>query len=188
MLKLSILICTIERRKHFLQRILSILEPQKTDEVEILIEKDNEELTIGAKRNKLLNRAQADYLVFCDDDDRVSDNYVSLILNAINKSFPDSIGMNLIMTVDKVIEERSFHSIKYDHWYDEPDPEKPWLKKYFRNPNHLNPVKRELALKVKFPEISMGEDKSYSQQLLQYLKTEEYIEEPIYFYDFISRK
>jgi glycosyltransferase involved in cell wall biosynthesis len=187
-MKLSILICTLEERKHFLERLLSILNPQKTDEVEILINCDNRQKSIGQKRNELLKQASGDYITFIDDDDRISDDYVSKILNSINKSNPDVIGIHLIMTTDKIIEEKTFHSLKYRSWYDEPDPEKPWLRRYYRNPNHLNPVKREYALKVGFPEISMGEDKVYSTKLLDFLKTEEYIKEPIYYYDFVSRK
>jgi glycosyltransferase involved in cell wall biosynthesis len=187
MIKLSILICTLEERKQFLQRLLNILKPQKTDNVEILVNCDNGKKTIGQKRNELLNEATGEYIAFCDDDDRVSNRYVELILKAL-ESNPDTVGIHLLMTTDKVITEKTYHSIKYRSWYDEPDPDKLWLKRYFRNPNHLNPVKREHALKVMFPEINMGEDKVYSTNLLQYLKTEEYIPEPIYFYEFRSRK
>jgi hypothetical protein len=187
-MKFSILICTLEKRKHFLERLLDILKQQKTDEVEILINCDNGEKSIGQKRNELLEQATGLYCAFIDDDDRVSDNYIPLILERINKSEPDVIGIHLIMTTDNVIEEKTFHSIKYDRWFDEPDPDKQWLKRYYRNPNHLNPVKLEYAMKVRFPTISMGEDRSYSERLKPYLHTEEYINDPIYFYDFRSIK
>ena len=187
-MKLSILVCSLEDRKDYLLKLYKILTPQLNNEVELIIETDRKEKTIGAKRNILLDKAKGDYIVFVDDDDRVSPDYVSKILEAIDKSQPDVIGIHLIMTTDKVIEEKTFHSIKYKSWWDEPDPEKPWLKRYYRNPNHLNPVKREYAIQVRFPEISMGEDKVYSTNLFKYLKTEEYIPEPIYYYDFITRK
>lgn len=186
-MKLSILVCSLSKRKDFLLRLYKILTPQLTDEVEVLFEIDDGEATIGAKRNALLRKAKGDYITFVDDDDRVSPDYVSKILNAIESS-PDVVGIHLLMTTDGVTEEKTFHSIVYTHWFDEPDPEKPWLRRYYRNPNHLNPVKREHALKVMFPEISMGEDKVYSTNLLQYCKTEVYIKEPIYFYDFVSKK
>ena len=92
------------------------------------------------------------------------------------------------MTTDGIRAERSFHMLSIKEWSEKEDLNIAGHKFYLRYPNHLNPVKREYALKVGFPEISMGEDKSYSQRILQYLNTEEYIEEPIYFYEFITRK
>ena len=69
-----------------------------------------------------------------------------------------------------------------------PDPDRPGRRRYFRNPNHLNPVKRELALNTKFPKLDRFEDKDYSARLLKLLNTEEYIEEPIYHYLFRKDK
>jgi len=191
MIKFSILILSLEKRKdNLLKRLLDVLETQKTDEVEILINSDDGTKYIGKKRNELLAQAKGQYVAFVDDDDLVSSDYVSKILDAINKSNPDVIGMHLIMTTDKVIEEKTFHSLKYKSWFDEPDPDRPWLKRYYRNPNHLNPVKRELALETGYPDSNTGEweDRYYSRRLLPHLKTEEYIEQPIYYYDFRTKK
>jgi glycosyltransferase involved in cell wall biosynthesis len=182
MVKLSLLICTLENRKDFLAKLMACIDKQKTDEVEVLFSLDNGDKTTGQKRNELLEQAQGEYTAFLDDDDMISDDYVSLVLDAINKSNPDVIGMHLLMTVDGENEERTYHALKYDHWWDEPDPERPGRTRYFRNPNHLNPVKKELALKTKFIDTDWGEDLEYSKGLLQYLKTEEYIESPIYYY------
>lgn len=178
---LSILIPTMTRRKDYLDRIMGILNPQKTDEVEILINNDNGEKTTGEKRNELLDIANGDYIAFVDDDDIVSKDYVKKILQA-TKTNPDVIGIHLLHKEDNVLRGLTYHSLKYDHWWDEPSPTNPGLTNYYRNPNHLNPVKREYALKARFPEINVGEDRSYSQNLLQYLKTEENIESPIYEY------
>ena len=188
--KLSILICTMFNRDAFFQRLLVKLREQENSDINIHYEIDDGTMTIGEKRNKLLKKAEGEYIAFIDDDDMVSDNYVDSILNAIDKSNPDVIGMHLLMTVDGQNEERTYHSLKYDHWYDEPDPDpdREGLRRYFRNPNHLNPVKREHALKAGFPNINEAEDREYSKNLLQYLKTEEYIEDPIYFYEYRSVK
>ena len=187
MIKLSLLICTLTDRTNYLDRLMECLNKQKTDEVEILVSLDNREKTIGQKRNELLDQAQGDYIAFIDDDDLVSDDYIQLVLESINKSNPDVIGLHLLMTVNGANEERTYHSLKYNRWWDEPDPDRPGRRRYFRNPNHLNPVKRELALKVKFPGINHGEDHDYSKGLLPHLSTEEYIESPIYYYLFRSK-
>jgi hypothetical protein len=49
-------------------------------------------------------------------------------------------------------------------------------------PNHVNAVRREYALQVRFPEINHAEDHQYSKDLQQYLKTEGKIEGVIYHY------
>lgn len=191
--KLSILICTLDNRKHFYDRLINILRRQLYMEnlcgqVEILSECDNGEISIGQKRNKLLEKSSGLYICFIDDDDLVSDDYVKSILNSIDKNNPDVIGIHLLMTTNGDNEERTYHSIKYKTWYHEVDPDRPGKLRYFRNPNHLNPVKREYAIQVRFPNTNNGEDRVYSQNLLKFLKTEEYIEHPIYFYEYRSVK
>jgi len=173
--RFSILICSLEDRKKSLNRLLGTLQPQKTDEVEILIEVDNGKITTGAKRNLLLKKATGDYVAFVDDDDLVSEDYISKILEAI-KTNPDCCGMEGKITFQKrKVTKKFIHSMKYKAWFEE-------NKIYYRCPNHISPVKRELALQVMFPDIAREEDKSYSLRLIDLLKTEVYIKGPIYFY------
>lgn len=186
-MKLSILVCSLLKRSNYLDRLNANLDYQLTDEVQYLTCIDNGEQSIGTKRNLLLDKAEGDYICFIDDDDLVAPNYVELILKAISGK-PDVVGMNLIMTTDGNKAERSFHSLQIKSWYDRPDPLGEHKRVYFRNPNHINPVKRELALQIKFPEISMGEDKVYSDKLLPLLNTESWIDQPIYFYLYRSNK
>lgn len=179
--KLSILICHIPGREHKLSVLLDILNRQKTDEVEILIEKDNKEITTGAKRNILLRKAKGDYIAFVDDDDLVFEGYIPKILKAI-ESKPDCCGIEGVIEnfgKRKQWKRKFIHSIKHNKWYQEKIGKD---TVYFRCPNHLSPVKRSLALKVMFEDITQGEDRVYSMALLKHLKIEEYIEGPIYHY------
>lgn len=179
--KLSILILSLNRRKHYLNKLKNILEPQLNDNVEVLYSIDDGEKSIGTKRNELLNDAIGDYICFVDDDDLISNDYVEKILKATETN-PDTIGIHLLHKEDGILRGLTYHSLKYDKWWDEPNKNNPTLKNYYRNPNHLNPVKREYAIQVGFPEINNGEDRWYSQNILKFLKTEEYIETPIYEY------
>ena len=171
--RLSILICSIIGREQSLNKLLEDLEKQKTDKVEILVKIDNKKLSIGAKRNLLLKKAKGDYIVFIDDDDEASVNYITKILYAL-KTNPDCCGIEglLIRPGHKF---KFLHSIQYRKWYNKDDV-------YYRNPNHLNPVRRELALQVGFPKINHGEDQDYSSRLFPLLKTEEYIHGVLYYY------
>jgi len=177
-MKLSILICHLYSRAKEFERLRDVIVLQLTNDVEILVESDNGELSTGAKRNKLLKRSIGKYVAFIDDDDLVSEDYVSKILKAI-ESDPDccSLQGEISMTQnDKRIKRIFKHSIQYDHWFEE-------SKIYYRCPNHLNAIKRELALQIKFPDKDTGEDRDFSERAFPFLKTEEHIDGTIYFYN-----
>jgi len=173
--RLSILICALTSRTRLLERLLRLLQAQRTPEIEILTSTDSGQLTTGTKRNHLLNQASGEYIAFIDDDDLVSDDYISKILEAI-KTNPDCCGIEGLITFKrKSITRKFIHSIKYGFWYTNDNV-------YYRYPNHLSPVRRELALQVKFPDQTVGEDRVYSDKLFPLLQTEVYIDGPIYYY------
>jgi glycosyltransferase involved in cell wall biosynthesis len=180
---LSILICSLSDRQEYLNELLECLKPQLVEGVQVLINSDGGKKSVGHKRNELIKAASGKYIVFIDDDDLVSDDYVSLILEAVEDDC-DVVGIHLLMTrrLDMSSECRTYHSLKYREWWDEPDPDRAGKRRYYRNPNHLNPVKREFALATLFPEKDHGEDHDYSKRLLPLLKTEVYIDNPIYHY------
>ena len=84
MIKLSILICsTPDRIGKYLLKLLNVINHQvKKKDIELLILTDNEKMSIGEKRNKLKNMAKGDYIVYVDDDDLVSNDYVSELYKA----------------------------------------------------------------------------------------------------------
>ncbi len=172
---LSILICHLpEREKQFNNLLISLIN---NDSIEVISENSPRGIiSTGIKRNKLLNEASGEYSAFVDDDDSVSEDYTELIINAI-KTKPDCVGMcGLLYRPDTPIWQFR-HSITVNRWCKD--------KKrhiYFRTPNHLNPIKTEICRKVMFKDLTIGEDKDYSDRIKQYLKTEVFIEKPIYFY------
>jgi glycosyltransferase involved in cell wall biosynthesis len=185
---LSILICTIPSRTKELERLMARLRPQLPDtydydgnlDVEVIV---HEELanrdggpTIGANRQALLNDAAGDYVCFVDDDDYVSQDYVEQILKAI-ESEPDCVGIkgHYYDSPGREIPQLMFHSKRFEKWAEH-------LPVFERTPNHLNPVRRELALQVGYHDLMAGEDHKYSNRLNPLLKTEVMIEKPIYIY------
>lgn len=179
---LSILICHIPSRKTELDKLLNVLTPQivrLTNDVEMIINSDTT-ITVGEKRNQLIQSARGEYVSFVDDDDLVSADYVDKILNALETE-PDCVGIEGLMQYKELKTEFVFkHSIQYAGWYSGPDA-------FYRTPNHLNPVKRSIMLQVRFPELNRGEDIRHSKLLRKYLKTEVYVEGPIYFYQYTEK-
>jgi glycosyltransferase involved in cell wall biosynthesis len=173
--KLSILILTVVGRESMLNELLNVINSQKKDDIEILIENDNGKMKLGRKRNNLIDRAIGDYIVFVDDDDMVPDYYVSEILKGI-ESQPDCCSLEGVVTFDGINPKIFKHSIKYPGWYEENNI-------YYRCPNHWNVVKRGIANQVRFNDnISFGEDRDYSMRLRPHLKTESLIDKPMYFF------
>ena len=182
-MKLSILICTLEKRKSMLDSLLKELEKQITGKegIEVLISHE-EDLKVGEKRNSLLDRAKGKYSMFIDDDDKICSNYIDLILEAIKKG-PDCCSLKGIITTNGSDARTFIHSIRYDSYF-----EKDGI--YYRPPNHLNVIKTSIAKKFKFPEKNFGEDTDWAMQICRskMLKKEVWIDPILYYYKFISNK
>ena len=179
---LSILICTLESRKKTFDFLMGNLNAQLkrgdfSEKVEVLFDK-NPDITIGEKRNNLLDKSSGKFIVFIDDDDEVMDYYVEQILQTIEEHpLIDCIGINGIITFAGANERKWYISKDYGTWYEK-------ANEYFRTPNHISPVKRDIALQVKFPSINQSEDFTYSMGVLPYLKYEVKIAHPLYHYKF----
>jgi hypothetical protein len=176
---LSILIPTLTDRAAMLKNLMADLYEQvelinADSDIEIVCNEDKGEQTTGYKRNKLLSDAVGKYIVFVDDDDKVSPSYCKLIMDALASKL-DVVGIRGTYIVNGQYNGVFEHSIKHPQWKQEGNI-------YYRCPNHLNPVRRELALQAGFPDTIIGEDRDYSMKLLPLLKTEVMIETPIYEY------
>jgi len=179
---LDILICTLESRAKKLLWLRAKLQRQideanLTTNVKILWECDNGEMSVGAKRNKLVQRALAEYVVFVDDDDNVRGNYVGQIIQAIGNCEVDCVGIQGQRRAHGKEWKQFIHSIKYGKVCTD-------NKALYRPPNHLNPVRRAIALQFPFPDKDRGEDEDYAAAMAKagVLKKEHMIGEDIYLY------
>lgn len=181
-MKLSILIPSIAGRYYQRTDLLNALKPQLTNEVEVITETDRGEMSIGHKRNILLDKAKGDYVCFIDDDDMVVRNYVSLLMEGIDKGV-DCCSLMGVITWDGVNPEIFEHSIKYKEYKTAPPTSG---IKYERYPNHLNCIKSEIAKQFRFLEINHGEDTDWATQIFKsgLLKTEHYINNVLYEYKY----
>ena len=204
-IKLSILIPSLFDRVLFLDKMMDQIQNQlgqetgfdilvsrgegiqitstKFDYVEVIVFQDSKKYSVGFKRNELLQRAQGEYIAFIDDDDRIGPNYFKHAFAGIEQGV-DACGLTGIITEDGQNPKKFVHSFRYDSWFEKEGV-------YYRNTNHLNVIKKSIAQQVQFPDISKGEDHSYSKELYKRgLVTSEYWDENeiIYMYDYISKK
>src|SRR5690242_9576511 len=137
--KLSICICTLPKRIDSFAKLTYELRSQlmlagetKWD-IEVVCNDTDKSMTVGKKRNALVQEATGSYVCFIDDDDEIASTYVKDILEAL-ESNPDAVGFGGYMTTDG--RHRKSFEISMRHGYEDRD-------KYYRYINHLSPVKRE---------------------------------------------
>ena len=174
---LSILIPSLHQRQRTLAALLKELHAQifaleNPWQVEIHIALDSGEKAVGEKRGQLLQQARGQYIAFIDDDDMVAKTYIGDILHAIKQTPPaDCVVFAGRLEVDGVYAGPFDYSLAHQTYYQRGN-------QYFRTPNHLCPVKRELALQVGFKAINCGEDTDYARRLYPLLHSETSIPDP----------
>lgn len=189
---LSVLIPTLPDRKDFLFDLLDELHYQMEqwnieNEVEIITDDEGKNLSIGAKRQRLLEKAKGEYITFIDDDDEVINDYLWVIILGIKNTKPDVVSFNGYMTTngkgrEKFKIRKNFPYITLQH--------ADGKNEYLRCNNHLSPIKREIALKIGYKDLSFAEDYDYAKRLKEsgLIKTEYYFDGDLYHYKYIPHK
>jgi glycosyltransferase involved in cell wall biosynthesis len=182
MKQLSILIPTLPIRIDSYSNLIKKLNNQiiqngLTENIQILSFCDTRDVSVGVKRNWLLENSNSKYVCFLDDDDEISDNYVKSLYDAtLNDcdcvTFLGEYHENGIVTDFSI---STMHNRNYNE-----------SKCLFRLPNHLCPIKREIALACMFTDKNFGEDSDYAQKINLMIKNEFHIKEKLYFYLFNS--
>lgn len=173
---LSVLVCSLASRTDTRARLMDCLaaqDPALLARTQILVDVDAGQVTIGAKRQRLLKASVGRYVAFIDDDDMVTDDYLTELFRGIEKGV-DHIGvrMLLISRGQKRDVECSMHHTA-------------WAQKdgvYLRGAQHVCAVKRGLALAAGFPDVSFGEDRAYCDALTPLVTSEYLTSGPVYIY------
>lgn len=183
-MRLSILIATtIDRRQLFNVLYEEFMRQTEGLSVEVLFEEDDKQMTIGAKRQKLLERAKGDYVAFFDSDDWPMEYYISEVLRALEFD-PDCVGFLIHMTTNLNNPQTCCHSIQYPKWAEKVDG-----YDYVRNCTHFNPIKRELALQVGYDSsLRFGEDRKYSDAVTPLCVHEVFLDRRLFHYRYSSKE
>lgn len=174
----DILIATLGQRGDRLTRLLDSLLPQVTaaaGAVRVTALWNNGERPLGHVRQDLLESATGTYVSFVDDDDEVPDYFVPEVLSHLDGV--DYVGWRMQCIMDGVPLKPTFHSLRYARWYDD-------HAAYYRDLSHLNPVRREHALRIDYRTVGAPEDVAWVDQLraLDVVKTEHYLDRVMYVY------
>ncbi len=175
--KLTVIVMSTTKRKGLLNRIIGVLLPQLTPQVELLVSTTGEQETVGAKRERLKQAACGDFICFVDDDDMISEQYISSILHEIkSNSSIDCVGfMGTLESPNGKICQVSYSLRNKDRIGRENDT-------FFCGVGHLTPIRREIAQTVTFGDKDSGEDSDYCKEVMEKLRSEAFINKTLYRY------
>jgi glycosyltransferase involved in cell wall biosynthesis len=173
----SILLPTVQSRCDLFAVLHTEVQRQAAGKpVEVIVACDNKEISIGKKRQNLIEQATGDYVAHIDDDDWIAPSYVDDILAALATG-PDCVGFEITCTFNGGEPQRAITSLRYNVWGDNQDG-----YRFNRSIYHKSCIKREHALAAGFRDLRYAEDKFFSDAVQRHLKTEVFIPKVLYFY------
>ena len=170
-IKLSILIPTLPNRLELfylplMKILLKQIEPYKN--IELISLFDNKKRTIGRKRQNMIDIIQGEYVCFIDDDDRISDDYIKLIMDTLDNN-PNT---------DCVV----FWSC-----INQPNMEDKIVKFGFEEGNnlpcHVHVWKSSIVKKYEYKNINHGEDHDWINRAKNDIHYLSKIDKILYYYD-----
>lgn len=180
----SVLIPAIFERTDSLLRLSAELERQIAADsltgVEIISVLDNRAVSVGAKRDAVLQASHGDYVAFVDDDDWVALNYLSSITAAI-REHPgvDVITFQQLAFIDS--ETPALVTFKLGNPNEDHNP-----TAYRRAAWHVNAWRADLVKQFHFPDSYYGEDWAWAAQCNAAATTSHHIGEALHQYRFRS--
>lgn len=181
-IKLSILICSVEteERQSELKKMIYELHRQISKNfaeeiIEIIIDSDNMIKSVGKKRNDLIEKAQGEFICFIDDDDFISENYLSTILYHLNSGIDI-----LLIAIQHIKNGVNQTKIIPSLYIDNLNTDEAIFK---TNHFHICPHKKSIAKSILFECINFAEDMIYSQTMVRHISNSHLISEPMYIYN-----
>jgi hypothetical protein len=188
-MKLSIMIPTTPDRRDTFECIIHELHAQAAEnqyeigkDFEILSLEDNREISVGKKRQLLLEMAKGSFVVGIDSDDFIAPTYLQDIIGAIkwHGLGIDHIGFYERCNIDGQL-SRSIFSIRHKNWGENIDG-----FDHVRCANPKSVIRRDIAKFIGFEDLRYGEDRVFSEKVTKYLHTECFIEKELYYYNYVS--
>jgi glycosyltransferase involved in cell wall biosynthesis len=182
MIKLSILVPTVPSRIELfyvklMKELLRQIEPYKND-IELIAFFDNKKRSIGKKRQEMINLSQGEYIVFIDDDDRISENYISeIMIKLYENPDADCVVFDSICRLDGGIEKLCKYGIEFEYGYINDGLE--WRGK----PAHTMVYASNIVKRHEYTDMGCGEDFNWVKRAYLDIKNQIRIDKILYYYD-----
>ncbi len=172
---------TFDRRPLFKELVLElsrqIIDNKCEDVVDIIYEEDAKEISVGAKRQILLERSIGHFVVGFDSDDWPAPTYIKDIVSTL-RTYPeiDHVGFFEHCTIDGEI-STSIFSIKHKVW-----AENSFGYDHIRCANPKSVIRRSKAIQIGYEDLRYGEDRIFSEKVTPLLNSEFLILKVLYYY------
>jgi len=156
-------------------------QAEKCPEVEILCLIDNKKMSIGEKRQSLIDIARGKWVAFMDDDDDVTDDYMETVVNTIKEQPAD------VITFDQhcIVNGKEF-TVNFD--MNNPNQRYiPGMTHVKRPPFHMCFWKAEIAKQAKMESSSYGEDFAWCSLMYPKIQSETHIDKILHLYRYDDR-
>lgn len=183
-IKLSILVAGCLKRMSttgvkLIERLLK--QTTGTPDVEVLWLLDDQKVSTGIKRQRLLDMARGKFITYVDDDDMVEEDYVASILAEIDPDRP----ADLITFMVRYYEDAHHRfdqdfSITYPHPHDSATPHRKGT------PSHTMAWRRALVMDIPFANRYYSEDRLWVDVAMKRVIKERKIGRVLYHYRHIS--
>jgi glycosyltransferase involved in cell wall biosynthesis len=170
-IKLSILIPTLPNRLELfylplIKILLKQIEPYSN--IELISLFDNKKRTIGRKRQNMIDIIQGEYVCFIDDDDRISDDYVKLIMDTLYNN-PNTDCVTFWSCINQPNMEDKI--VKFG------------FEKNIPPACHVHVWKSSIVKKYEYKNINHGEDNDWINRAKNDIRHLSKIDKILYYYD-----
>jgi len=184
----TIMIPTTVDRDELYEKLVAELVNQMAEQrlelnkdIEIVSIRDNKEISVGLKRQQLLEMANGIWVSGFDSDDFPHPDYIHDIWNVLyTKPNIDHVGFVESCDIDGQ-KSKSIFSIKHKSW---DEKEEGYDQVRCANPKSV--IRRTRALQVGYKDMRWGEDRIFAEAVTPLLESEVFIEKPLYNYIHIS--
>ena len=182
---ISILIPTIPRRRVAFDQLTERLEIQIVNEglidfVQLIALYDLKQMSVGMKRNHLMDMTTTEFMVFIDDDDEVHPNYLRIVCSHLKEN-PETdcvVYDHHCVRVGTNRSSKAIYGIEFEEKQSNP---------YYNKPAHTCIWRTEVARKTRFEDISFDEDLRWIRLAHRNIGTQTRIEETLYTYRYDPR-
>ena len=173
------------RIEKYLMPLYSRMVEQAEDhtDIEILCLIDNKSMTIGEKRQALLDSARGKWVGFMDDDDGISDDYIKTLHEAMTQHPADVISFD---------QHCSVNGKEFSVNFKMGNPHEPYIPgagtlHIRRPPYHMCFWRSEIAKNAKFKPSSYGEDLAWCMEMYPKVRSETHIDKVLHYYKYDDR-
>lgn len=132
-------------------------------------------LSIGKKRESLVQRANGKYVVFLDDDDSISPNYIEALLRLCNTD----VDVCTFRAIVKLQNSWGLVDMSLKYQFNEQFTPEYTIR---RKPWHICPIRSEFAKLYEFKDINNAEDFEWTERVLTHCTTEAHTDKILFQY------